>query len=147
VIDAHTLSILHEIIRRESLSFVHYLRDSFPWPSPDGSDAERALAPILEQEHKALGDLYRFLTRMKAPFPYVGSYPSVFTTRNFISLHGLIPLLLEDERGLIGALERDRRAIGDEQPHGVVSHLLDVKQANVNRLEQLSQSNPVAAVH
>jgi hypothetical protein len=147
VIDPRSTAILHGLFRRESRSFLQYLGDSLPWPG--GNEVQTALGPIVEEERAALADVALFLDRNHVPLPYVGSYPTAFTTRNFVSLQNLVPSLIEEERRSIGVIERELAELNDAEAREIVRKLFDIKRRHLRLLEDrtTSSTEAVAAVH
>jgi hypothetical protein len=141
--------VIQHILRRESRSFLQYIGDTFPWPTRDGEEVEEQLRPLIEEERDAVAELGRFLARRRVPLPYVGPYPTPFTTSNFVSLHHLRPRLLAEERRAIAALEQDMAALRDPEARGLVQKLLDTKRHHLQALVEKSAPppEPVAVAH
>jgi hypothetical protein len=134
-------------MRREMRTFMQYLGDSLPWPSLQGSEVQARLSRIIDSERDAISELGRLLGRLRVQVPYVASYPTHFTTANFVSLHHLLPVLLDEERNLISALDRDIRSLHHAEAIAVLRSLVDTKRHSVSELEQMSklQMSAVAA--
>lgn len=144
MIPSRTITILSDIIRRESRSFLAYLSDSLPWPSVDDDDIERHLVRMAESERLVIGDMSRFLGRHHVVPPYLGAYPSHFTVSNFVSLRYLLPHLIEEQGRATVAFERDLSVLGDAEARALVQRLLDTKRRHVAELEKIQRSTSVS---
>lgn len=139
MIDPQTRAILTGILQREGRSLLTYVRDAFPWTTPQGQDALERLQQLIQQEDEATAALGRFLARHRCPTPYLGPYPMNFTTINFVSLQHLVPLLVDSELRAIADLEKCLRLIHDPAARVPVQELLNVKRRHVETLPTLQQ--------
>lgn len=137
MIDPETQALLQDIVRRESRSILSYVREAFPWVGARGAPALSKLRQLSEEECEAVAALGRFLARRRAPVAFLGSYPSSFTTLNFLSLEHLVPRLVAYEGSSIAELERGLARIGDPEAQAQVALLLEVKRRNLAQLESL----------
>jgi hypothetical protein len=143
--DSQTRSILHAVVRRESLSVLMYVADAFPWTTAGNSAALAQLRQLIQEEKACITALGRYLARQREPLPYLGSFPSSFTTINFISLEYLLPRLIAFEKASIADLEADLKALTDSAATAEVSKLLQVKRRNLAALEGLLKPIPQTA--
>jgi hypothetical protein len=147
VIDAASQGVLEELLRRESRSVLQYVRDSYPWTTGDRQEELEKVKGLLTSESEALATLGRWLTKHRVPLPFLGSYPSRFTTINFVSLGYLLPLLVSTEKSLVADLERDLAKLTDPDARIQAQNLLELKKKNLQSLEQIQtslQQPPVA---
>jgi hypothetical protein len=77
--------------------------------------------------------------------PYIGSYPSSFTSYGFVSMDFLVPRLVEEQRGEIAALERDLVGITDAEARAQAQQVLDLKRRHLPELEKMAAAHPVPA--
>jgi hypothetical protein len=143
--DSKTAAILQDIIRRESRSLVQYVRDAFPWTTPEEQQALAQFQAMVEEEQKCLADLSQFLTRRKQQLPYLGLYPNWFTTINYVSLEHLLPLLVNHARQNLTQLERDLAGLTDADAIEKVRQFVDVKRRHLQALEALAAAHPPTA--
>jgi hypothetical protein len=144
VIDAQTRDLLQDIVRRESRSVLTYVGDAYPWTTARDSRAADALRKLIAEEAGAVAGLGRFLFRRHMPVVSLGSYPSSFTTMNFVALEYLLPRLIDYERRSIADLERDLVGVRDPEARAEVEKLLAVKRRNLPVLESLAVGQPKA---
>jgi hypothetical protein len=145
VIDSQTTARLQDVVRRESLSILMYVGDAFPWTTVRGSAPLAQLTKIIAHERKAVAALGQFLARRRMPLGYIGSFPTSFTTINFLSLEYIVPRLIDFERRSSAALEADLAAISDAEARTVVEKLLAAKKRHLPLLETLLTSQPQPA--
>src|SRR5438445_13733045 len=146
MLDARTQARLQGILRRESRSFLQYVRDSFPWTSPGEEGALVQLQTLIEEERTANAALARFLIRDRIPVPHLGPYPVAFTTLNFVSLDHLLPLLVDAERRSILELEKDLIGFADSDCRLEIQKLLDMKRQHLKALEALAVAHSETAL-
>jgi hypothetical protein len=138
VIDPQSTSALQAILLRESRSLLQYTAEAFPWTSVAGEPALAELRQLIRDEASAVAALGQYLVRRRVPLPYLGSFPSSFTTTNFIGLEYLLPRLVEVEQGLVRDLEGDPARITDADARRRVEGLLAAKRASLRALERLA---------
>jgi hypothetical protein len=147
VINAQNLALVQQIVRRESLSMLNYVGDAFPGTTSRGVPALARLQELVHAHREAAGALGSFLTRKRQPVGYIGSYPTNFTTINFLSLGYLLPRLAADEARGVAQLDHDLAAITDPEAQAQVKKLLAVKRNHQQALELLAaeQGKPLAS--
>jgi hypothetical protein len=140
--DQQNNSRLQDIVRRESLSVLMYVGQAFPWTTSGGDEALRRIREIVQAESAAVAALGRFLVRRRVPLGYIGSFPSSFTTINFLSLEHLLPRLIDCERLALAELEGDLTALTDAEAKGHVARLMELKRKHLSILEGLLAAQP-----
>jgi hypothetical protein len=148
VIDTTTQALLQEIVRRESRSVLMYVGDAFPWTTSRGEETLERLRRLVTAERGAIAALGQYLVRRHLPPPYTASYPSNFTTINFLALDYLLPRLVEHERRSLADLERDLPRIADAEARAEVDKLAAVKRRHLAELQELAaaqQPQPAGA--
>jgi hypothetical protein len=146
VLDAKTQTRLQQILRRESRSFLQYVRDSFPWTNSKEKDALTQSQTLSEEERSANAAFAKFLIRQRIPVPHLGPYPVSFTTLNFIALDHLLPLLVDAERNAIPDLEKDLLSFTDPECRREIQKLLETKRRHLTALEALVVAHPETAL-
>ena len=143
--DAATRALLENILRREARSLLQYVSQSFPWTTADEEQALVRLQELVREQSRAVGALSQFYARREHTVPYLGSFPSSFTTINFVSLDHLLPLLAEAERQSLEQLERDVTKLTDPEAREVVQKMVELKRSHLSTLKTLTTSHPEAA--
>ena len=77
--------------------------------------------------------------------PWLGSYPTSFTTINFLSLTHILPRLVDFEKSSVAELERDLPVIGDAGAKDRLTKLLQMKREHLRELELLAMPQPASA--
>ncbi len=142
MIDPQTKAILHELLRRESLSVLLYVGQAFPWTTARNNRALLELKRIIDEEHKAINDLGVFLTRRRAGLPWIGSFPASFTTINFLGLDHILSRLIDYEKQSMPLVEKEMHSLTDAGALTVVQKLLDAKRQHLRELELLAMPQP-----
>jgi hypothetical protein len=148
VIDTATQALLQDIVRREDRSVLMYVGEAFPWTTSRGEETLEKLRGLIADEGRAIAALGQYLVRRHLPPPYVASYPSSFTTINFLALDYVLPRLVEHERVSLADLERDLPRIADAGLRAEVEKLAAVKRRHLAELQQLAavvQPQPAGA--
>jgi hypothetical protein len=148
--NASTVALLQEIVRRESRSMLTYVGEAFPWTPSSDADTLARLKDIIAANNAVVATLGRYLTKARQPLGYLGSYPHDFTTINFVSLDHILPKLVVSERANVAALERDLAKVSDQGARAEVATLLGVKKTELEKLEFLGtatvkEREPLAA--
>ena len=144
MIDPVTQGLLQEIVSRQGRSLLQYVGDSFPWTAAGKEGALASLHQIVAEDQEATRALTRFMQRAKVEIPHRGSYPSWFTTINFISLNHLLPMLIHDQRETIADLEAALPQIVSPEAQDQVRRLLDLKRKHLRALESPADSPALA---
>ncbi len=145
MIDHATQALLQEIVRRESRSVLTYVGDAYPWTTSRGEEGLGALRRLIAAEGRAIAAVGQYLVRHHLPLPYIGSYPSSFTTINFLSLDYLLPRLTAFERQSLAELERDLPRLTDAGARAEVEKLVALKRVHLTELEKLAAQQPQPA--
>jgi hypothetical protein len=137
--DAQSQAILSDLFRKTSRSLLQYVRDSFPWTTPGDDEGLKRLHDLAAEEETQLAALGRFFTHNHRALPYPGSYPSSFTTINFISLEYLRKLLVDYQRQAIADVEAKLPLVHDPEARAQIQALLKLKRAHLTALEHLTK--------
>lgn len=145
MIDAHTTTLLQDILRRESRSVLMYVAEAYPWTNGTQTKTLAALQQLIVDEREAIANFGRFLVRRRVPLPFSPSYPSHYTTINFLALDFILPRLLEYERHSLAALERDLTEMKEPTARAETEKLLALKRRHLAQLEELASAQPQAS--
>ena len=135
--DALTQALLQQTFRRESLSMLRYLGEAFPWTTAEDAATLQQLRDIEAEDREATASLGRFLFRRHIAPSYTGTFPSNFTTINFLALGHLLPRVIVGQRAALADLERDAAAVTDADARAELARLLVVKREHLAELEAL----------
>jgi hypothetical protein len=145
VIDPQTQALLQDILARESQSVLLYVHDAFPWTTADEGQTLQTLQRLIADEARAVTGLGQYLVRRRLPLPPPVSYPSSYTTINFLALDYLLPRLADAAQRALAQLEHDLASIRDVEAHAEVEKLAAVKRRNLATLQQLAAPHRQAA--
>ena len=139
MIDPASQTALASLVRRQAGSLLQYIRDAFPWTTPTEEPALARVKQLAHDEEQSTQGLVRFLRKRRVTPPATGSYPSGFTTINFISFKHLVPMLVEYERNSIATIEKQQDDIIDGEVQHLFHDVLEMKRRHLHSLEHLDQ--------
>ena len=144
MIDAQEIRLIGRQIIRDGRSLLQYVGEAFPYAPHQAEPAVHRLESLAKEQSAAVGRLIRFLQRHHATPPLLGSFPSEFTSANFVALIHLLPALLKEEQEGIAELERSLAVL----PHGEVRDLLadylQTKRRTLDTLNEICRLDAVA---
>jgi hypothetical protein len=140
VIDRDTYRYLQDVIRREGRSFLQYAGESFPWSTSEEKFKAAQLKQIVFEERDGAAALSRYLVKHRLTPPYLGAYPSYFTSYNYLSLDRLLPLLVEHQKLGVAGLEADLTALNDGDTRKQVEAIVAMKKRHLQVLEALANT-------
>ena len=146
MMDDRSYSVLENIARRENRSLLQYVRDSYPWITPDERDVLSQIRAIIEEEEQGVAELVRFLHSHHRPPPYLGSFPTSFTGLSFVSLDHLLPILAANERKELERLQSEVNALTDPEAKGLVEKIIANKRRHLETLQSLGKAHSQSAV-
>jgi hypothetical protein len=117
-----------------------YVAAAYPWAAARGHAALDVLAALTREEAEALAALARWMTRRRVELPYLGVFPTGFTTINFLALDYLLPRLRDLQREAVARLERDAHAVTDPEARAQLDGLLALKRRHLATLESLAST-------
>jgi hypothetical protein len=144
VIDAAAQELIERQIRRDGRSLLQYVGESFPYTPTSGEQALAQVNALAREEQEAIARLVRFLHRQHVSPPVLGSFPSVYTNINFVSLVHLLPGLLQEQQAAVAELERSLASLPEGEARRVLWEYLEMKRRHRQTLTEIGQ---VAHVH
>jgi hypothetical protein len=136
--DAGSLTLIHRLIAMGSSSLLQYVSESFPWSADPAHAALARVLTIAHSEHDAVTRLTRLLQKKYLPVPALGSYPSHFTTMNFVSLEYLLPKLIAEHAKETAEIEAKLQLTDDEEIRKLAHAYLDMKRGHLQTLKELT---------
>src|SRR5262245_66178841 len=100
---------------------------------------------MVQAEREGAAALSRFLQKNRLTPPYLGAYPSYFTSYNYLALERVVALLVEHQKSDIAALEDDLAGIHDAECRKQVQQLVETKKSHLKQLDSLPPSDPRTA--
>jgi hypothetical protein len=135
--DIHSLQLIARQIIRDGRSLLRYVGEAYPYAPHKAEPAVQRLQALAAEQGAAVGRLVRFQQRHHATPPVLGSYPSDFTTTNFIALVHLLPALQKDEQKGIAELERSLATLPAGEVHDLLADYLQAKRRALAELDAL----------
>ena len=144
--DAGSLRLLHRLIVMGSRSLLQYASESVPWSAQASKPALAHILTIAQEERDAATKLMRFLQKKRLRLLPLGSYPSHFTTGNFVSVDYLLPKLIAEHEKETAEIETLVSLAEDEEMRTVGQNYLDMKRRHLQSLkDNLPGQTPTAA--
>jgi hypothetical protein len=137
LIDHDSYGLLQDVIRREGRSFLQYAGESFPWSTVKDQETVGKLQQLVTEERAGAAALSRFLSKNRLTPPYMGAYPSYFTSYNYLALDKLVPLLIVHQQNSIDALTKDLATLKDGDSRKEVQQALAMKNRHLTVLQAL----------
>jgi hypothetical protein len=143
--DAGSLQLLHELIAMGSTSLLQYVSESSPF-SGDAAhvDVDRVKAAAREERDEVVR-LTRLLQKRHERLAKTGSYPSHFTTMNFVTLDYLRPKLIAETEREIASIAGKLDSAGDEEIRQLAENYLAMKRRHLEMLQTMGQKNTSTA--
>jgi len=93
---------------------------------------------LVREEREGAAALSRYLVKHRLTPPYLGAYPSYFTSYNYLALDRLLPMLVEHQKRGLVQMEADLKALQDGATHKQVEDLVEMKRRHLKALEALA---------
>ncbi len=136
--DARSLTLLHRLVGMGSRSLLQYVCQAFPYSADKADGAFARVQAIAAEESDATARLIRHFQKNRLRLPPIESFPSHFTTINFVSLDYLVPKLIAEHKSETAELEGRLRQIEDEDVRVLGQSYLDMKRRHLQTLHELA---------
>jgi hypothetical protein len=137
VIDAQGIQLIERQIVRDGRSLLQYVGEAFPYAPHRAEPAVQRLLAAAKEQSAAVGRLIRFLQRHHAIPPLLGSFPTEFTSINFVALVHVLPALLKDEQHGIAELEQTVVTLPAGEVHDLLGDYLETKRRTLAVLNEI----------
>ena len=140
-------TLLPELIRREGRTFLQYIREAYPW-AHTGADTDHRtrLLALADAESAEIARLGRLLQRRHISLPFLGAFPTAFTSSNFLAIAFLLPRLAAAQRQDIAELEPKVRAITDPELRTQFEAYVELKRSHLPQTGGRRQPRPGGVV-
>jgi hypothetical protein len=138
VIDAASRELIADLIRNDSCSLLQYTAEAFPWATPENQPAVARVRELALEEQEGIGRLARFLRRNRLPLPVSASYPSEYTTLNFVALDHLLPSLAREVQKSAAHLEARLVYLPKGDARTLLEEYLQLKRRHQQVLAELT---------
>jgi len=129
---------LVEVYRRESLSFLQYVRQATPYAGAKDKPLLDRVREMAQSELTEIEKLVDYLDRSRVTLPHIGAFPSEFTNYNFVAIRNLVPLLIADESRGLKELERDAGSMTSGEARERLEKLIETKRTHLGELQKLA---------
>ena len=101
--------------------------------------ARSRIEQLAREEQEGVAGLIRFLHRRHATPPVLGSFPSSFTTTNFVSLEHLLPVLEKDLTLRIAQVESWIPQVPDAEARALLQANLEMKHRHLDAVQEMAR--------
>lgn len=145
MMDTGSVKLLQRLIAMGSTSLLQYVCESVPY-STDAAHADfDRVQTAAAEERDAIARLTRFLQKRHERLTKTGSYPSHFTTINFVSLNYLLPKLVAEHQREVAEIGAAISDGGDEEAQALAEGYLEMKRQHLGTLRELAARTTVGA--
>jgi hypothetical protein len=141
--DAGSSKLLYDLVDTGAASLLQYVRQASLF-STDPIAIARVHAAA-DQERGELTRFTRLLQRKHEQIPMPGSFPSHFTTMNFVTLAFVLPKLIAEHEQEIARIESELDLAGDEDIRKLAAEFIALKRRNLETFKNLAQPKSSAA--
>lgn len=139
MIDAPTQARLKELFRRENRSFLQYISASTPWADFKDRSLVEKVKQLAIEERDALGQLAEWMTARRIAPPYLGAFPTRFTSFNFVDIRKLLQPLIAEQRKELADIEIAANSSMDEEVKCQLAILVDLNRQHLIDFESMTR--------
>ena len=134
------LRLVHRLVQLDSTSLLQYVSEADLWSNGDARASVDRVAALAREERDEAVRLTRSLQRRHLMVPKVGSYPSHFTTINYVTVDYVLPKLTAELRRYLIELQSFLPLVSDEQVHGWIQDSIAMRERHLQSLSELTVS-------
>lgn len=136
---------LRQLIDLGASSLLQYVGEASPWYPREAAGTLDRIQALAAEERDEVARVTRWLQKKHERVPVLGSFPSHFTTMNFVTLDYLLPKLVADNQRETREVEHFLGQSTEEDVRSILQGFLDLKQKHGQALSELaSAKSPVA---
>ncbi len=144
--DALSQHSLGRLIAIGSSSLLQYFGQAVPWTTRESTGTIDKILALAKEERDETAQLTRWLQKRHVRLAAGASFPSHFTTMNFVSVDYLLPKLIAECTKEIADIERLLDQMDDEEIRRLASRYLDMKRRHLQTLQSLTAPKTPVAV-
>jgi hypothetical protein len=143
--DAGSLALLHRLVSMGARSLLQYVCQASTWSADNSHAALDRVRASAAEERDATARLTRHLQKKHLRLAPIESYPSHFTTLNFVTLDYVLPLLIAEHEKEIAEIEGRLHEAKDEEIRVLAEAYLERKRRDLATLKEIAADRPLAA--
>ncbi len=143
--DAASRDSFRRLIALGASSLLQYVSESAPWSVDAAHAALDQIQALAAEDRAEIARFTRWLQKKHERVPLLYSYPSHFTTMNFVSLDYLLPKLLAENTSQVVAIKHLSSAMDDAEAGPLAAGYLEMKKRHLETLRELTTANAPAA--
>jgi hypothetical protein len=140
-----SVALLHRLVAMGSTSLLQYANEAVPWSADSGHAAFTQVRLLAEEERDYVSRLSRFLQKRHFGVPKISTYPSHFTTLNFVTIDYLLPKLIHEAERELATLSGWLLRMDEDEGRVHIQGYLEMKEWHLQILQELASPNAGAA--
>ena len=136
--NTNSVAVLHRLVAMGSTSLLQYVNEAVPWSADAGQAEFTKVQALAGEERDHVAQLSRFLQKRHFGVPKIPTYPSQFTTINFVSIEYLVPKLRADNEQEIATIQGWLQQVGEDEGRANLESYLAMKQRHLQVLQELA---------
>jgi hypothetical protein len=140
VIDPASRALVLEVILRDGRALLQYTAESVPWTTREKQPVIDKVCALAVEQQASVARLSRYLAKQHAAPATHGSYPSYYTTLNFVGINHLLPHLVKEQQQTSADLEKRLVSLPKGEVHDLLEEHLRLKRRHLEVLGELAQA-------
>jgi hypothetical protein len=137
MIDAATQTRLQHLFSREHRSLLQYISQATPWCRECDRPLLEKITSLAVAELAALRRMGEWMDANRIALPYLGAFPTAFTSYNFVDIRKLVKPLEAEQRKELADLERETSTLSEAEPRNPVKELVELNRTHLALLQSL----------
>lgn len=135
---------LNDLVVRMFRSLLQYTNECWPWGGIDEVAEQKIIADLAARQQQEVQRLVELLQDRNERVES-GTYPTEFGDLHYVALEYLMHMLLNDENGIIAALEQEAAtSAADHEVANLLQELIASERQNLAQLQELGKRAPAA---
>ena len=133
--------LLNNVLIDMAHSFLQYVAECWPWVRSEGHSVEEQVRVLAARQRQDVSDIVDLLTEREHYIDF-GSFPTEYTDLQFLSLLGMMNLLITSQRAVCGRIATaviSLNAAGDSEGADLLKAVEVRQKESVVALEELKQ--------
>jgi hypothetical protein len=139
-----SVALLHRLMAMASTSLLQYVHEAVPWSTNSEQAAVDNVRHLAEEERDFIARLGRFLQKRHVGVPKLPSYPSHFTTVNYVSIEFVLPKLIAEIERELAILRGWLAAADEDEARAQLQHYADMKERQLQSLKESTSTKAPA---
>lgn len=135
--DADSVTLLHRATAKGGRSLLQYVSEACPWTTDQTKGEFKEILAFANEERDAVSKMMRYLQKQHQRRVVFGSYPSHYTTMNYVTIDHLLPKLVADTESQIAELDKASQSDSNSEVHAMIRSFVQVKRRHLAALKMM----------